>query len=92
MSMILHIHLKPQRKFDRVEKKGDDWQISITARPHDNEANKYLVRYLSGILKIPVSAISIKRGHTSRIKQIEISGNEQVILEKLNASLDESAI
>jgi uncharacterized protein len=82
-SMILHIIVKPQRKFDRIEKKGNEWQVSIRAKPMDNEANEYLVRYLSSVLKLPTSAIRISRGHRSKTKQIEISADEQSILEKL---------
>jgi len=88
--MILHIHLKPQRRFNRIEKQGDVWGISIRAKPRDNEANEYLVRYLSDILKLPLSAISIKRGHKSRTKQIEILGNEKSIFEKLETASQES--
>ncbi|HTQ66774.1 MAG TPA: DUF167 domain-containing protein [Puia sp.] len=88
--MILHIHLKPQKKFNRIEQQGDVWQISIRARPQKNEANEYLVRYLSDILKLPVSAISIRRGHTSRIKQIEILGDKESIFEKLNIASQSS--
>jgi len=53
--MILHIHLKPQKRFNRIEKQVDVWEISIRAKPRDNEANEYLVRYLSDILKLATS-------------------------------------
>ncbi len=88
--MILTIIVKPQRKFDRIEKTADVWQISIKARPQDNEANEYLVRYLSDTLKLPLSAIRIKRGHRSRTKQIEILAEEQGIIEKLKSILQAS--
>jgi hypothetical protein len=88
--MILTILVKPQRKFDRIEKMGDGWQISIRAKPQDNEANEYLVRYLSDKLELPLSAIHIKRGHRSRIKQIEILAEEKSIVEKLNNILQAS--
>ena len=81
--MILHVTVKPQRKFDRIEQKGDEWQVSIRAKPQDNEANEYLVRYLSEILKLPVSVIRIKRGHRSKTKQIEILAEEQSVIERL---------
>jgi uncharacterized protein YggU (UPF0235/DUF167 family) len=88
--MILHVHLKPQKRFDRIEQQGDVWQISIRAKPQDNEANKYLIRYLSDILKLPLSAIRIKRGHSSRIKQIEIIADQKSIFEKLKAATQAS--
>ena len=50
--MILHLQIKPQKKFDRIEMKDDVWQVSIRAKPQDNEANEYLLRFLSEILAI----------------------------------------
>ena len=84
--MILHIIVKPQKKIDRIEKKADHWQVSIKARPKDNEANEYLVRYLSEALNLPISNIRIKRGHHSRNKQIEIMADELIILRKLETA------
>jgi uncharacterized protein YggU (UPF0235/DUF167 family) len=84
--MILHIIVKPQKKFDRIEKKADHWQVSIKAKPIDNEANEYLVNYLSEALNLPVSNIRIKRGHHSRNKQIEILADESAILQKLEVA------
>jgi uncharacterized protein YggU (UPF0235/DUF167 family) len=84
--MILHINVKPQRKFDRLERKGDGWHVSIKAKPQNNEANEYLLRFLSEVLKLPLSSIRIKRGHRSGIKQIEILADEKIILEILNSN------
>ena len=81
---MLRVIVKPGKKSDRIEKEEKGWQVSIRARPQEDQANRYLVRYLSNILRIPPSNIQIKRGHHSRIKQIEISADEQEVLEKLN--------
>lgn len=81
--MILHLHLKTQSKFDRIEKKDNVWLVSIRAKPKDNEANEYLLRFLSEILELQLTSIRIKRGHKSRIKQIEILEDGQRVFTKL---------
>jgi uncharacterized protein YggU (UPF0235/DUF167 family) len=83
--MILHIIVKPQKKIDRIDKIADHWQVSIRAKPKDNKANEYLIRYLSGALNLPTSVIRIRRGHNSRIKQIEILADELIVLKKLES-------
>ncbi len=47
-------------------------KVKITAAPTDGEANKTLLAFLSKEWKIPKSKISIKSGHTSRMKILEI--------------------
>ena len=48
----------------------------ITAVPRDGAANAYLIKYLSGRLRVARSLISIVRGHTARHKLIEINAPE----------------
>ncbi|MFA6612435.1 MAG: DUF167 domain-containing protein [Dehalococcoidales bacterium] len=48
--------------------------IKIKAPPTEGKANTELVNYLSNLLNIPKSAVTIIRGHTSRNKSVEISG------------------
>ena len=81
--MILHVIVKPHKKFDKIEFINNEWHVSIKAKPQDNEANKYLIRYLSSVLNMPMSSIEIKRGRASRIKQIEINTDEKTVTSKL---------
>ncbi|MDD5402311.1 MAG: DUF167 domain-containing protein [Dehalococcoidales bacterium] len=48
--------------------------IKIKDPPTEGKANTELVNYLSNLLNIPKSAVTIIRGHTSRNKSVEISG------------------
>ena len=48
--------------------------IKIRALPAKGSANEELIAHLSSLLKIPKSRISLNKGHTSRIKQVEITG------------------
>lgn len=47
-------------------------QVWVTAVPEDNKANKALLKLLSKHFKKPVSAFTIVKGHTSRIKHVQI--------------------
>ena len=51
---------------------GKILKIAIHERPIENKANVALIEFLSKIFKMPKSNISIKRGHKSREKRIEI--------------------
>ncbi len=49
-------------------------KIKIRALPAKGSANEELISYLSFLLKIPKSRIHLSKGHTSKIKQVEIEG------------------
>jgi len=86
--MILYLKVKPNQRFDKVEKSGDYWQIRIKAPATDGKANEYLVEYLGVILGLPKSKIILKKGMTSRLKCLEILADESMILNKLYNSLE----
>ena len=49
-------------------------KVKIRESPSKGKANEALTEFLSSHLKIPKSKITLKKGHTSRLKQIEIEG------------------
>ena len=53
---------------------GDALKIKIKAPALENKANEELVKFLSKLLKIPKSAITIKSGDTSKLKTLYING------------------
>lgn len=70
----LHITVKPNAKQTKlISQEGDQLTIALKAKPHDGEANKELIAFLSELTNTPKSRIKIKRGEKSRIKQVEIS-------------------
>jgi uncharacterized protein len=81
--MLLYIKAKPNQRFDKVERIGNEWQIRLKAPAVDGKANEYLIEYLSEILKISKSKISLKKGQTSRIKCVEILADEKTVMETL---------
>lgn len=88
--MLIYLKVKPNQRFDKVEKAkkepgtgGAEWQIRLKAPAVDGKANEHLVDYLSKILGLPKSRITLKKGQTARIKCLEITGDEQAILTAL---------
>ncbi len=53
------------------------WRIRVAAPPVEGKANKELVDFLSKVLGVSKSAVSIARGLTSRNKVIIIDGLSQ---------------
>jgi uncharacterized protein len=81
--MLLYVKAKPNQRFDRVERVGNEWQIRLKAPAVDGKANEHLIEYLSEILKISKSKISLKKGQTSRLKCLEIMADEKTVMETL---------
>lgn len=70
--MILTVHVKPGAKQTRVVAWRDERSvtIAIAAPPIDGKANQELIRFLSQQLGVAKSLITIKRGHSGRVKHI----------------------
>ena len=85
--MILYVKVKPNQRFDKVEKIGDEWQIRLKALAIDGKANEHLMEYLSEVLGVSKSKIILKKGHTARIKCLEIEMDEALVNSRLNGSL-----
>lgn len=71
------VHIVPGAKEEKVvgivdATHGKAIKIAIHERPTENRANLALIRFLSKILGVPKSQISIKRGHKAREKRIEV--------------------
>ena len=87
--MELYLKVKPNKRFNKVEKTGNEWQILLKAPPIDGKANEGLINYLSKVLGLPKSKIILKKGETSRIKCVEILAEEEFVKYKLNEALKE---
>lgn len=53
------------------------WQVKVSAPPIKGKANKELIAFLSEILGVGRSSLSIIKGHTSRNKLMAIDGLTQ---------------
>ena len=62
-------------------------QARVSAPPVDGAANASLIKLLAEALDIPPSRVTILKGHTSRLKTLQIEGlSNDSVLERLQAS------
>jgi uncharacterized protein (TIGR00251 family) len=61
---------------------ANELKIRLKPPPHKGEANKELVEFLSEVLYVPKSHISIVKGKSSPHKQVHLMGVSQDTLDK----------
>lgn len=62
------------KKTEVVGLHGDALKLKLQAPPIEGRANEALVRYLSDVLDVPKSAVTLMHGQTSRKKLFEVKG------------------
>lgn len=74
--MILTIHVQPNAssRSTYVGLHGDALKIRIASPPVDGAANEALCRFLSALLAVPLSHVSIRAGHGARRKRVLVKG------------------
>lgn len=71
--MIITVHVKPRSRQNKIEWIDDETaKISVTALAEKGKANDAVVEVLSEDLGVAKSLISVVRGKTTRIKQVEV--------------------
>ncbi len=68
--IILKIRITPNSAKNQIIISDDMIKIKVTAQPIENKANKAVIEYLSKLVKIPKTSISILKGETSKDKTI----------------------
>jgi uncharacterized protein (TIGR00251 family) len=53
---------------------GEALKLALTAPPVEGKANEACIRFLSELLDVPRSSITIAAGETSRLKVIRVHG------------------
>jgi hypothetical protein len=82
--MILRIKVKPGSKTDEIVREADgSLKVKIRAQPMEGKANRYLVEYLSTVLGLPKSKITLLKGETNSFKTLEIEAEEDWVRAKL---------
>lgn len=77
--LLLNVYVQPRASSDEiVGLHGNALKIRITAPPVDSKANKHLIKYLAGLLKIPASKIELISGANQRNKRLRISPPPQL--------------
>jgi len=71
--MKIHVRVITRASRDEVVEKSEGYmKIKLTKAPVAGEANKALINFLSGELKVKKTDIDIIKGHSSSDKIIEI--------------------
>jgi uncharacterized protein len=83
--MRLTVRVKSSAHRDQLWRDDHGLVAHIRAVAHDGEANAYLLRYLSGRLRVAPSLIKLVRGHTSAHKIISVDAPDADLKPMLDA-------
>lgn len=85
------MHVTPKSGHDEVVGwRGAELGVRVTAAPEGGKANGAVEKVLASALGVPKSRVSVVRGHTARIKQVEIDGVDDQAIEAVFGAPDES--
>ncbi len=71
----IQVRVTPRSKRPGVEVEPDGiWQVRVAAPADAGKANAAAIEAIAGHMGLPKSAVRIVRGHTARLKLIEVSG------------------
>ena len=71
---LLHVRVQPRaRRNEVVGWQGDILRVRVTAPPADGEANHAVTGLLAAALAVPLSAITLVRGASSRDKLFRVA-------------------
>ncbi|HKM64913.1 MAG TPA: DUF167 domain-containing protein [Acidisphaera sp.] len=63
-------------------------QIRLSAPPVEGAANEALVAFLARVLGLRKNAITIRSGHTSRLKLLHLAGDSDALMARLADWID----
>lgn len=90
------MRLTPAGGADRIEcrardEKGEYLKARVRAAPENNEANRALEAMIAKAFGVAKSKVSVTRGHTARLKTLEIEGASAAELAAFVARFEEKA-
>lgn len=88
----LRVHVTPRARADRLGGvvaygRGVRLRLSVTAPPHDGQANAAVIALLACTLRLPKSTIAVVAGAGSREKTIAIRGDGGALAARIDAHL-----
>jgi uncharacterized protein len=90
--VILSVKVIPQApKTCVVGNEGGTLKIKLTAPPVDGKANEALVVFLAEQLEVPKKNISIRSGHGSRRKLVQVVGADPEVMKKFCLAIGPSS-
>jgi len=81
----LFVCVHPGKKADRFYDVDGEFHVDIAARAIDGRANEHLVKFLGKVLSVPPSLLTIKRGATSRYKEVFFPVSEDDLMVRVRA-------
>lgn len=85
------MHVTPKSGRDEVVGwRGPQLSVRVTAPPEGGKANASVERTLAAALGVPKSRAHVVRGHTARIKTVEIEGVEDAAVAAAFGTPEES--
>ena len=69
--MLYQVHV--EFKGDSIEVDGSEITICVKSKPVDGQANKEIIKKLAKHFGVPSANVSIRSGHRSRDKIVEIA-------------------
>ena len=89
---VLNVRVHPGARIARVKEwRGDVLRIDVTEAPERGRANDGVIRLLSDSLGIARTNLTVRQGHASRDKRIEVSGLDAGELrERIDRTIGES--
>lgn len=74
----LVVHVTPKAPRDEVYGwRGAELAVRVTAAPEGGKANGAVEKVIAARLGVPKSAVQVVRGHTARVKAVEIGGVDE---------------
>lgn len=84
--VTLTLHIQPgAKKTELAGLHGDALKIRLAAPPVDGKANEALLKFIAETLGMAKTAITLKSGHASRRKILEIKGADRIAIAALAA-------
>jgi uncharacterized protein (TIGR00251 family) len=78
--ILLSLRIQPNARRNEIAGlHGDALKVKVAAPAVDNKANAALIEFLSGALRLPKSAVAIRRGISSRNKLLEMTGGPDLV-------------
>ncbi|XP_063980600.1 UPF0235 protein C15orf40 homolog isoform X1 [Diachasmimorpha longicaudata] len=92
-NVVIQIHAKPGAKHNKItDISAEGVGVAISAPPVEGEANTELLKYLSSVLGVRKSDVSLDRGSRSRQKKVIVTGCiASAVLEKLKAEINSNS-
>ncbi len=87
--MFITVRVYPNATKNEVVGFSDGvWQVRVAAPPIKGKANKELTSFLSKVLGVGRSSLSITKGHTTRSKLIAVDGlTQEELMKRLSSAV-----